>query len=556
MFHGYRYLNRRQFLSTAALTLAAPAILSIRHARAAEPVTVEIENGKLRGMLDNGTVSFKGVPYAANTGGSNRFLAPRPVANWTGVRDALQLGDRCVQERETFADTPVLAWYGQTEPFSENCCVLNVFTPGTEPNARRPVMVYIHGGGFVTGGGGGPVLDGSNLARFGDVVVVTLNHRIGLLGYTNLSQLDPEYFGDGGNAGQLDLIAALTWVKKNISAFGGDPGNVTLFGQSGGGNKIMVLMAMPEAKGLFHRAINMSGVTGLVVAPAAETQPYVNEMLKALGVDKSNPRKLQEVPVEALLKARQQAVAAAKYDGARPVVDGRHILAGPFTPQGLAVHSSVPLMIGTVDTETTFLFRTEVRNFKVTADQVKARIKGQFDMDDAQAEALMTAYRQDQPNRTPADILIAVSTDTLFRGPLIRAVETKANAKQAPVYLYNFNWKAPVDGGMWRAPHTIDIPFAFGTTDKSTVLTGTGPEPAEVARNLMAAFVAYARTGNPSSPRTPEWKPYDTATRATMVIDVKSQAVNDFRGGDRRASSELRLDPFTWFRGTLFNYKD
>jgi len=544
--------RRREFVSAAALGLAAPALLSVRTAMAAEPVTLEIETGKLRGMRENGAISFKGVPYAANTGAGNRFMAPRPVPPWTGVRDALQCGDRCPQETETIAQTPVLAWYGQTEPFSESCCVLNVFTPGVDA-VRRPVMVYIHGGGYITGGGGGAVLDGSNLAKFGDVVVVTVNHRLNIFGYTHLAHLDADRFGDAANAGQLDLVAALSWVQRNISAFGGDPGNVTLFGQSGGGSKIMVLMAMPAAKGLFHRAINMSGVTGLNVSEAAGTQPYANEVLKALGVGKHELLKLQDVPVDTLLKARAAALAAVRSEGSRPVIDGRHIPAGPMTPQGLAVHASVPLMIGTADTEATFYFRTDMRNFKVTADQVKARIRGQFGVDDAKADAIIAAYRQ-EPNRTPADVLAALATDTLFRVPMIRAAETKANAGKAPVYLYNFVWKSPVDGGVWRSPHTIDIPFAFGNTDKATALTGTGTEPMEVSHNLMAAFVAFARSGNPSNPRMPEWKPYDTATRATMAIDVKCRAVNDFRGADRLASSELRLDPFN--RAALFTYKD
>jgi len=547
-----RGVRRRDVLSSAALGLAATSIPFSR-ATANERVTVENEAGKLLGAAERGAVSFKGIPYAAHSGAANRFMAPRPVIPWKGIREAIRYGDRCPQEVETIAHTPVLAWYGQTEAFSENCCVLNVFTPALDA-ARRPVMVYIHGGGYITGGGGSPVLDGTQLATFGDVVVVTINHRLNVFGYTNLGHLDPEYFGDAANAGQLDLIAALTWTRKNISVFGGDPGNVTLFGQSGGGSKIMVLMAMPGAKGLFHRAINMSGVTGLNVGSSSATEPYANEILKALSLGKANVRKLQDVPVDALLQAREVALKAVKSEGSRPVIDARHIPAGPMTPQGLAVHSSVPLMMGTAETEATFYFRSDMRNFKVTADQVKTRIKAQFGVDDARADAIMAAYRQDDPNRTAADVLAALATDTLFRVPMIRAAEAKANAGHAPVYLYNFTWKAPVDGGAWRSPHTIDIPFAFGNTDKSTALTGAGPEPMEVSRNLMAAFVAFARTGNPNNPRMPEWRPYDTATRATMTIDTKCRAVNDFRGSDRVASSELRLDPFN--RAALFTYKD
>ncbi len=521
-------------------------------AAGAEPVIVEIENGKLRGMRDKRAVSFKGVPYAADTGGANRLMAPQPVANWNGVRDALHFGDRCSQERETFGDAPVLAWYSQTEPFSENCCVLNVYTPSPD-SARRPVMVYIHGGGYVTGGGGGDVLDGSNLAKFGDVVVVTVNHRLNVFGYLNLSHLDAENFGDAANAGQLDLIAALAWVRKNISVFGGDPGNVTLFGQSGGGSKIMALMGMPAAKGLFHRAINMSGASGTNVAPAQLTEGYVDEFLKTLDIDKSSLRKLQQVPVEAMLHARSVAMAA-KREGSRPVVDGRHIVGGPMSPQSLPLHADVPLMMGTTGTEATFYFGTDKRQLSLTAEQVKNRLKAQFGVDDAKAEALMEAFRKDGPRRTPSDILIALISDALFRIPITKAAEAKANAKQAPIYLYNFVWNAPVDGGIWGSPHAIDIPFAFGNTDRASQLTGTGPEAAEVSRNLMAAFVAFARTGNPNNPRMPQWKPFDNDTRTTMTVDLNCQSVNGYREGDLKAGAELRLDPFN--RDALFTYKD
>lgn len=546
--------NRRVFVSGAALALGAPAFLGAcaTSSMGADSVTVETENGKLRGARNNGATSFKGVPYAAATGGANRFMAPRPVVNWTGVRDALRFGDRCVQERETFGDAPILRWYAQTEPFSEDCCMLNVYTPATGPG-KRPVLVYVHGGGYITGGGGGAVLDGSNLAKFGDAVVVTVNHRLNVFGYLSLGHVDPQGFGDAANAGQLDLIAALGWVKRNISAFGGDPGNVTMFGQSGGGSKIMVLLGMPEAKGLFHKAINMSGTSGTTVARASVMEPYVDEFLKELNVNKGNMRRLQELPVAALLEARAKAVRA-KREGSRPVVDGRHIFGGPMTPEGLPHHANIPVLMGNAGTEATFYFASDKRHLNLTARQVKDRLKAQFGLDEAKADELMAAFRKDGPNRTPSDVLMTLISDTQFRIPMITASEAKANAKQAPVYMYNFTWRAPVEGGIWGSPHAIDIPFAFGNTDRSTELTGTGPEPAEVSRALMSAFMAFARTGNPNNPRMPEWKPFDAATRATMTIDNKCQLVNDFRGADRVAGSQVRLDPFN--RAALFTYKD
>ena len=287
----------------------------------------------------------------------------------------------------------------------------------------------------------------------------------------------------------------------------------------------------------------MSGASGFTPGKPEDTQAFTDEILKTLGVDAGNLRKLQEVSVEALQKARTAALAALKSDGSRPVIDGRHLPAGPVTSQGLPVHAEVPLMVGTVDTESSYYLAEDMRNFQATEPQVKARIKDQFKVDDGQAEAIMDAYRKADPKRTAADILLALATDVQFRGAIIRGAEAKANDGKAPVYLYNFTRYAPGDGGVYRAPHAIDIPFVFGNTDKSTSLTGDGPEPAEVSKNVMSAYIAFARTGNPNNPRLPDWKPFDTATRATMTFNVKCEVVNDYRGADRMASAELRLDP-------------
>jgi para-nitrobenzyl esterase len=528
------------------------AMYATQPARADGTVIVETENGKLRGICMRGTISFKGIPYAATTGGPHRFMAPQPVDDWAGVRDALELGNRCCQERETYADSLILSWYAQAGSFSEDCCVLNVFTPGIDA-ARRPVMVYIHGGGYFTGGGGGAVLDGGNLAQFGDVVVVTLNHRLNAFGYTNLDHLHEDRFCDSANAGQLDLIAALKWVNKNISAFGGDPDSVTLFGQSGGGSKIMVLMGMPGAKGLFHRAINMSGASGMNIGSAAATEAYVDAMLKELAIGRGNLDKLQEVPPDTLIKARLAAVAA-KREGARPVIDGRHVLAGPMATQGIDVHASVPLLMGNVNTEATFYFANDPRNLRLTERQVIARLKAQFSVNDAKAKSIMDDFRQDQSDRTPSEILVALISETLFRSPMVDAAEAKADARQAPVYKYDFVWKSPVGGGLWGSPHAMDIPFAFGNTEKATSLLGAGSEQISVSRNLMSAFVAFAKSGDPNNPRMPEWRPYDRVTRTTMTIGFTCEAVDDYRSADRIAGARLRLDPFN--RAALFAYKD
>ncbi|MDF0545105.1 carboxylesterase family protein [Sphingobium sp. H39-3-25] len=534
------HLDRRGFVSGTCCTLA----MTSRRASATEPAVVEIENGKLRGIHANGAMCFKGIPYAASTEGANRFMAPRPVENWAGVRAADAFGDRCPQEQSAEANlipdgTDWFSWYYRKDAtYSENCCVLNLFTPNLDSSAKRPVMVYIHGGGFRSGGGDGSGLDGSNLARLGNVVVVTLNHRLNLLGYLQLGHLD-EDFADAGNAGQLDLIAALRWISANIAVFGGDPNRVLLFGQSGGGSKIATLMIMPGARALLHRAVNMSGTTAYDMGPAQEREPVTDAFMRHLGLARGDLRKLQKLPPEQLLMAYRQTVTEMKMDDFRPVIDGRHIPHGPLTPEGLAVHADVPMMMGTTETEASFWLARNRRNISATSDEVKRRIMAQFDLNEVGADAIYRAYRDDAQNRTPWDILAALATDVLFRHRMLVGAEAKARACQAPVYLYNFSWPLPVDGGIWRSPHTADIPFAFGNVDRASVMTGAGSIPHAVENSLMSAFIAFARNGNPDNAAMPHWVPYDVGNRQTMTVDHPCRLISDFLGGGRKASDAL-----------------
>lgn len=551
---GLREKAARTSAFTEVLHNSGMEPLELTSRRATESMAiVQVENGLLRGKHCGGAYCFKGIPYAADTGGRHRLQAPAPVATWTGVRDALLPGDRSPQPVEMLPASRVFSWYAGSAGISENCCMLNVFTPALDGDTPQPVIFYVHGGGYASGGSDGPAMEAGGLAAFGNVVVVTVNHRLNLFGYTNLSHLDPAEFGDAANAGHLDLIAALRWVKRNIRAFGGDPGNVTLCGQSGGGNKVMGLLVMPEAQGLFRRAINMSGVSGLQVAAQEATHHYVDAMLSELGIAARDLRRLQEVPVATLQAARHKALVAARQDGAQPVVDNRHIHASPFTADGLALHASVPLLLGTTDTEATLHLGRDMRNFEVDEEQLRKRIREQFNIDAAAADALLAVYRTEDATRTAAQILGYLTTDVLARVPLLRAADAKADAGGAPVYLYSFNWKVPRDGGIWGSPHTVDIPFALGSVEAAHAMTGRDPGPVEVSRNMMSAFAAFARTDDPANPRMPDWKPYNSETRATMLIDDQCRLVNDYRGTTRAASATFSdQSPAALLRGPLF----
>jgi len=538
-------VSRRGLLSAAAV--AAPTLFLPGRANAAEYVTVETSDGILRGVRDRTAVTFKGVPYAADTGGRNRFLAPRPVTRWTGVRDALQFGDRCVQVRRT--DGPFAA---SPATWSENCCVLNVYTPSLNAHARRPVIVYFHGGGFRAGSGDAPDLNGVNLASFGDVVVVTLNHRLNAFGYCNLGFLDPDFI-DAPNAGQLDLIAALKWVRTNIERFGGDPGNVTISGQSGGGSKCIALQLAPSAAGLFRRSINLSGSSGFGMTHASVREEATLELLKIFGIGKGELRKLQEVPADALLAAHDRAVATVKSGDYRPVVDGHHIFHGPLTPEGAALQASLPSILSNTSSEATLFYPNARALSTITFDQVQARIAKHYGFDMAKASEVMQAFRKEIPTRTPWEVLAEVASEAQVTMLMRRGLEMRANARRAPVYAEEFAWKSPADNGIWGAPHTIDIPCAFGNIDKNRFTSAGGASVKAASLNEMSAIVAFARTGNPNNKRMPHWLPYDSVRRPTMVVDAECRLVNDVRSADRKAAENLRLDdPLTVTQGALF----
>ena len=495
------------------------------HALIEEPV-VEIVSGKIRGATSAIGCHFKGIPYAGTTEGAQRFLPPSPAPSWTGVRDATDFALRCPQDDGIIK--PANAWIRDLQTTGEDCLAVNVWTPNLNANAKRPVMVWLHGGGYFRGSGGATGLDGGNLANAGDFVVVTLNHRLNTFGYTWFGDAD-ERFADAGNAGMLDIVQALEWVRDNIGAFGGDAGNVTIFGQSGGGSKVAVMMATPRAKGLFHKAIIQSSSSHLQLATPESAARSTHALLKALGLEGQGPEAVQKVPAGALLKAYNTAVKTRNgNDSFRPLVDGRTILNHPFDLSAPDLASDIPVMVGSCETEKSFYDITvEPDKLALNEDQLHAQIARFVGVDAKQAAALIAGYRESRPGLNGRDTYNLITSDHMYRRNDVEAAERKVKQGGAPAYLYEFTWKTPVLGGMLKSPHTLCIPFAFGNIELARDFVGEGPEQEALQEKVLGAWVVFARTGNPNHAGLAAWPAFSLETRPTMVFDNDTRVENN-----------------------------
>jgi para-nitrobenzyl esterase len=518
--------NRREFLRQASLTTLSFSVLCGQDTKF---VTAETSLGKVRGMDNAGIKTFKGIPYGASTAGSNRFMPPVDPAKWSGVRDALEYGHSAPQRDP--AAQPANGGLGvaaQGLPVEgEDCLVLNVWTPAISDGRKRPVMFWCHGGGFATGSGSSPDTDGTNLARRGDVVVVTINHRLNVLGFANLSEFSRDFAASGDN-GMLDIVHALKWVRTNIAHFGGDPNTVMIFGQSGGGRKVETLLAMPSAKGLFHRATIESGAA-LQVAGRDLAMRNAEQLLAKLGVSKSDARELQKLPVEKIMAAyfavvRDQPGVDQTVSGFVPSVDGKILPQQPFQPAASPVSADVPVMIGNTRTEMTLFANNDQEAFRLNDDGLAKRIR---DLMGGNSQEMIALYRKLNPTATPSDIYFLIASDYRYGAPTMKIAERRAALGKGPVYLYYFKWETPVQGGRLKSPHTMEIPFAFDNVKISARLTGGGPEAMALADKLSDTWIAFARTGNPNTSKLPHWPAFNSTDRATMVIDNTSEVVND-----------------------------
>jgi para-nitrobenzyl esterase len=527
-------LDRRRFLVQSGVAGAA-SLLPRRYAwavGASEPV-VDTTSGKLRGAAVDGIYTFKGIPYGGPTAGANRFMPPQKPAPWGGVREAVGWAGHAPQAffGKRRPEVSHLSGTPDTVPVSEDCLTLNLWSPGLNAG-RRPVMVWFHGGAFSYGSANTPRTAGANLARRGDVVVVTVNHRLNVFGFLDLAALGGEEFAHSANAGVLDLVAALQWVHDNVANFGGDPGNVTIFGQSGGGGKVSALLAMPAAKGLFQRGIVMSGA-GIRMAEHERATKLADAVLGEVGLTASQLDKLQALPFEQLLAAIEPAQKKLAPVGFRlldrygfgPVVEGHDLPHHPFDPAATDLSDDVPVMVGgTRDENALFLAPDDaVWNRTLGEDELKTRVAK---VAAGNADAVLALYRQMHPGMNPAELLVEITTDSNFWVRSVLLAERKAAKGKAPVYMYSFNWRTPVLDGKLMAPHALDVPFVFDTLDVVGI-TGHSPAAMPIAAAESATWASFARAGTPDNKAIPQWPAYTAADRATMMIDTEWQVRND-----------------------------
>lgn len=491
---------------------------------AMDPV-VHTAHGSVRGRLDNGVCSFKGLPYAASTGGAHRFMPPQPLRAWAGIRDALDFGQSAPQapvrasERAAFAKI--------VEPVSEDCLSLNIYTSAPFAGHRRPVMVWLHGGAWLGGCGSAPALNGAKLAKFGEVVVVTINHRLNVFGYLLLEDTDSR-FADSANVGVLDMVAALQWVKENIHAFGGDSRNVTIFGQSGGGSKVSALMAAPAARGLFHKAIAQSCSGSLKLCQPEEARRLSQQLVERLGRVALTGESLQRISLSQLL--------AATTGSFRPVLDGRTFTRHPFDPDAPAISSDIPFMAGNAATETRIqMAATDPNNFALDATEVRRRLARFLRLDAGEVAKIFAVYEAAYPIYSPGDLLACITTDYIYIRNTRREATLQSLSGRAPVYTYVFTRQTPVMGGLLRSPHESEVAFIFGTAPAAEEMVGTGKDIEPLTHMMISTWATFAHKGDPNNATVPVWPRHDSVHQRSMLLNVNSTVADD-PGGEARSS--------------------
>jgi para-nitrobenzyl esterase len=526
--------SRRSFLTVAAVT-AGSALVTKAPAQAPPQRAAGSDNqlfwevnttyGKVQGMANTGIKEFKGIPYGASTGGKNRFMPPRKPAAWTGVRECLAYGQISPQTLANLSSDygMMIQWDRHVGGMGEDVLSLNIWTPGVNDGKKRAVMVSFHGGGFATGSGNAPGYDGAQLARFGDVVVVTVNHRLASFGYLHLADLGaPTEFAHAGVAGIMDLVASLEWVRDNIENFGGDPNKVMIFGQSGGGAKTTAILATPSAKGLYRSAGVQSG-SALRLATRETATKSAEALLAKLGIAKGNIGDLQKLSWQQILQAQSSLGAGV---GFSPVIDGSVLPHHPFDPVAPPESADVPVVISTTLEDAAL----GLTNFNLDEAGLKEILTKRFE---GKGDEIYALYRKHNPKKSPFLIQAQVLTDAGGRRSAITQAERKAALGKAPAYMYLWSWESPGYGGKFGAVHGIDVSASFYSCRDGIGGTGS-PQQLTLWNKFASSWVALAKTGNPNNPNLPEWPAYDSTRRATMVFDNDPRVENDPRSEIRK----------------------
>jgi para-nitrobenzyl esterase len=484
---------------------------------------VKTTNGEISGSIDDSIYTFKGIPYAK----AERFMPPQEPDAWEGIRECTHFSKIAMQ---------VNSWSPDSVMDEKSLFTVNVWTQGVNDGKKRPVMVWLHGGGFSVGASDDPITDGKLLAKKGDVVLISVNHRLNILGFLDLSACGEKY-ANSANVGMLDIVSALKWVNKNVKEFGGDPDNVTIFGESGGGGKVGTLMCMPAANGLFHKAIIQSG-TLINIMTKEKSKEIGLAVLNVLGLTREQVSSLDTIPYKKLVEIGNKALektvgirkpGTSKMFGFGPVPDGVNLIQQPFTPEFAEQSKDIPLLIGTTFNE---LMRTAYTEKTLTIEQAKERVKKSFgDKADKYIELFGKAY----PGYTPQDLL---SIDTVFRPNTIMVADARAE-KGAPVYTYMLTWKSPVDDSTKGSFHGVDIPLAFNNIELGKHWTGKGDDAYTLSDKMSAAWINFVKTGNPNvNNLLPEWKPYTKDNGVIMIFDKDCKVVNNH---DRELMELIKL---------------
>jgi para-nitrobenzyl esterase len=491
-----------------------------------ETQAIETAQGKVRGLRKDGVLVFKGMRYGADTSGANRFRPPQPVAPWTGVQEAFDYGHQSPQMRGALADRG---------PMSEDCLRVNVWTPAAD-KSRRPVMLWFHGGGFEAGSASQKVYDGTRLALRGDVVVVSINHRLNVFGHCFLGERLGADYAAAGNVGYLDLIAALRWVRENIGAFGGDADNVTIFGQSGGGRKVSLCYAGQDAQGLFQRGVVQSGSHLRLQSPEHATR-LTDALLAQLDIAPGDAAKLLEVPTEALTSAQLKVMRESR-SRFSPVLDGLAFQAHPFVPDAPAISSHLPMMVGTTRTELSNQLGYEAGAFDLDMTELRRRL-ARYLGEDAVEEAI-SVFQAESPEASPSELYFLIASGRGYVLDQTIMAENRVRAGSAPTWSYQLVWRSPAEDGRRYSQHTLDLPFMFDNVDKAQHLTGPeSDETRALAQAMSETWISFARTGDPNNAAIPQWRPYDLTDRPVLLFDATTRLSEDPHAAERQFMSRF-----------------